>query len=616
MKKAENGPRQFRYQGIWGVFMVFLLIAGILFAERSGIQYEAVWSGSVYLKEDQVLTAEEVMNSQPVTCLAVMDSENAGSRNLAEQFSRIFMDMKVGYDLVDVSDPEAVEKIDFSEYETVVVILSVISPMKEKVPELGTWVKNGGNALFAMTLERESYLQILEQKLGIISAGYSYAEVDSIHPSETFMIGGGRDFVVTDPFESAWGVELSDSVTVHAWTGGEKQIPLVWENSYGKGKFVAVNLGIYDKAFRGFYAAAYSLLTDCAIYPVINGSAFYLDDFPAPVPSGNSEYIRRDYKMSVEDFYTNVWWPDLLNLASEYGIRYTGVIIETYGDETDGTVVRNMDAERFEYFGNMLLHQRGELGYHGYNHQPLSLGNVEYGDVLPYHTWESEEAMARAISELIRFEDALFPTAQKSVYVPPSNVLSEEGRKMLGERFVQIKTIASNYFSGDFAYQQEFEVAKDGIVEQPRIISGCILDDYMKISALSELNMHFVNNHFMHPDDLLDEDRGAKEGWETLKGNLKGYMEWLYGSAPSLRNLTGSELSGAIQRYAAVGLKKETAENEVRLQLENFYDEAYFFVRFNEGKPGKTEGGELEHLTGDLYLLRADKENITIEISR
>ena len=41
---------------------------------------------------------------------------------------------------------------------------------------------------------------------------------------------------------------------------------------------------------------------------------FYLDDFPSPVPSGASEYIQRDYGISVKDFYTNVGWPDLLKL--------------------------------------------------------------------------------------------------------------------------------------------------------------------------------------------------------------------------------------------------------------------------------------------------------------
>ncbi len=75
----------------------------------------------------------------------------------------------------------------------------------------------------------------------------------------------------------------------------------------------------------------------------------------------------------------------------------------------------------------------------------------------------------------------MFPGTQMSVYVPPSNVLSDEGRKCWRKRFPQIKTIASNYFAGECAYTQEFEVADDGIVEQPRIISGAVIDDYMEL---------------------------------------------------------------------------------------------------------------------------------------
>ena len=163
------------------------------------------------------------------------------------------------------------------------------------------------------------------------------------------------------------------------------------------------------------------------------------------------------------------------------------------------------------------------------------------------------------------------------------------------------------------AYVQEFEVAEDGIVEQPRIISGAIIDSYMKMAALSELNMHFVNSHFIHPDDLLDEDRGAALGWEKLKGNLSDYMDWLDDSAPSLRQLTGSELSGAIQRYGAVTFTKTVTDQEIRLELDNFYDEVYFMVRINEGTPGDVSGGKLTHLTGNLYLLKAKEPTVTIE---
>lgn len=300
-------------------------------------------------------------------------------------------------------------------------------------------------------------------------------------------------------------------------------------------------------------------------------------------------------------------------LASDHNIRYTGVIIENYEDATDGTIKKQKDTRRFQYFGNMLLHQGGELGYHGYNHQPLSLSNVDYGDVLPYDTWKNEAAMKKAVKELIHFGEDTFPSVSMSVYVPPSNVLSAEGREMLAKDFPEIRTIASNYFTGEFAYVQEFEVAKDGIVEQPRIISGAIIDDYMKMAALSELNMHFVNSHFMHPDDLLDEDRGAKLGWEKLKNRLEEYMDWLYDSAPELRNLTGSELSGAIERYGALTYEKNVTDKSVELKLNHFYDEAYLMLRFNNGIPGKVTGGELEHVTGNLYLLHAVNDEVTIE---
>ena len=346
---------------------------------------------------------------------------------------------------------------------------------------------------------------------------------------------------------------------------------------------------------------------------MINGSVFYLDDFPSPVPNGDGTYVKRDYGTSIADFYTNIWWPDMIALATAHNVQYTGVIIENYEDETDGETERQDDVQRFQYFGNMILHQGGELGYHGYNHQPLSLSDTDYGDALPYKTWTSFSAMEKAMKELMDFGKEMFPETTMSVYVPPSNVLSEAGRKLLGSLYPKIRTIASNYFSGDYAYVQEFEVAEDGIVEQPRIISGAIIDDYMQMAALSELNMHFVNTHFMHPDDLLDEDRGAALGWEKLKNRLDEYMTWLNEAAPALRNLTGSQLSGAIERYGALTVEKDITDKEVHLHLGNFYDQAYLMVRMNKGTPVRVTGGDLTQAAGNLYLLSAEQEDVYIE---
>ena len=585
------------------------MMAVILFAERAGIRYQEKKRQISYIDRDRIVTEKEVASSLKKSCLVLMDSSQEESIQAWTQFQQIFMDMRVGTEVVDLQKQTLPE---LEPYETVTVLLRSLEPLKENVLDLCSWVKEGGSVLFALTLQKETYVSMIEQKLGIISSGYQNAEVSSIYFEKDFLIGGGRSYAITDPFDSAWEVQLDETARVYARIGDENGMPLIWERNYGKGKFVIDNFGLTEKAVRGFYAASYSLLTDAGVYPVINGSVFYLDDFPSPVPGGDGTYVRRDYNTSIAEFYSNVWWPDMMTLAAKHGVKYTGVIIENYEDNTDENITEQTDVQRFQYFGNMILHQGGELGYHGYNHQPLSLSNVDYGTVLPYKTWTSLDAMEKAVDELIRFGKKMFPATELSVYVPPSNVLSEEGRKLLGEKFPEIRSIASNYFPGEFAYVQEFETAEDGIVEQPRIISGAVIDDYMQMAALSELNMHFVNSHFMHPDDLLDEDRGAALGWEKLKKRLDEYMTWLNGSAEELRNLTGSELAGAVQRYGALTVDKEITEKEIRLHLGNLYDEAYLMVRINEGKPGEVTGGELVNITGNLYLLRAEESDVVI----
>ena len=610
MDRFIKSMKAFPFKGMLVIWGIFMLMGAVLFAERSGIHYEGSKSQSAYLSENQIVTEKEAVKELKKTCLVIMDSQQESSQLAWEQFERIFQDMKVGTDVADLKT-DTLPNLD--SYETVVVLMSDLEPLKEGIIEISNWVKSGGSAMFAMAPQKDTYASLIEQKLGIISSGYENSFVDSIYFDSDFLIGGGKSYAITDGFDSARQVELSEKAQVYAWAKEPGGIPLIWENTYGDGKFVVDNFGFYEKAYRGFFAASYSLLTDVGVYPVINGSVFYLDDFPSPVPNGDGTYVKRDYGTSIADFYTNIWWPDMIALATAHNVQYTGVIIENYEDETDGETERQDDVQRFQYFGNMILHQGGELGYHGYNHQPLSLSDTDYGDALPYRTWTSFSAMEKAMKELMDFGKEMFPETTMSVYVPPSNVLSEAGRKLLGSLYPKIRTIASNYFSGDYAYVQEFEVAEDGIVEQPRIISGAIIDDYMQMAALSELNMHFVNTHFMHPDDLLDEDRGAALGWEKLKNRLDEYMTWLNEAAPALRNLTGSQLSGAIERYDALTVEKDITDKEVHLHLGNFYDQAYLMVRMNKGTPVRVTGGDLTQAAGNLYLLNAEQEDVYIE---
>ena len=155
---------------------------------------------------------------------------------------------------------------------------------------------------------------------------------------------------------------------------------------------------------------------------------------------------------------------------------------------------------------------------------------------------------------------------------------------------------------------------ENGVVDQPRVVYGFLMDDFLTMAALSELNFHFINSHFTHPDDALDPERGAELGWGEMKRRFDGYLSWLYASAPGLRNLTGTEASAAVQRFVAVSPKTEYTDDGVKITVGNFCDEAQFLVRFNEKLPDNVMGGELTHLTGGLYLLRAESDTVDITL--
>ena len=607
---------RFRWMGLLVVWAVFIAMAAVLLVERAGVQYSAGQHKLGMLAANDAVPASSAIFGQKPTCLVITDSDQAGVEDVKEQFDQILLDMKIAHRDVDIATDGADAIPSLTSFDRVIVLMPSLDGLGTHLTDLMSWVSAGGSLMLGMTPDNSNCLQAIASKLGIESAGYDYATAESIVPSEDFMLGGGERYEFSDPFDSSLSVSLRE--TAHVWARtGDAGTPLIWSNDCGSGHTVVCNIGIYDKVMRGFYASAISLLGDATAYPVINSAVFYLDDFPSPVPSGDGTYIKRDYGLSIADFYTKVWWPDLQKLAQKYGIRYTGVMIENYEDAVNQTEpARQADTTQFRYFGGMLLQMGGELGFHGYNHQPLALWDTDYGTLYDYKTWKNKETLVASLNELIAFQDEVLPNAHGSVYVPPSNILSVRARKLIGTDVPRIKTIASTYFEDgtDLPYVQEFGVASDGIVEQPRIVSGGMVDDsYMRLAAVSELNMHYVSTHFMHPDDLLDPDRGAKEGWEIYKGGLVDYLEWLTKSAPDLRRQTGSECSGAIQRFSSVTVSVDTSADAWTLSLGNFHDEAWLMFRANNGEPGAVTGGELTHLTGNLYLLKANDKTLTIE---
>jgi hypothetical protein len=489
--------------------------------------------------------------------------------------------------------------------------LTLLEPQLNGLME---WVGNGGRLLFAIRPDPSSAFNTISGAVGIMDGDDNLKEASGIEYLTDFMPGGKGLSLKIDLIQECFPVQLTPDATVHLVSADESKIPLLWQYNYHKGRVVFINTDAFTlKAERGIIGAAYGLSQDVLVYPVINASVFFIDDFPSPTPGGSFDLITKEYDMDIDHFYTNVWWPDLQALAKKYNYKYSGVMIETYEQNLLPPFKKQADTDRHAYFGRSLLADGGEVGLHGFNHVPFCSSETGVNPLFSYPDWPSTEAMQLSVYHLIGFAKELLPGNKFETYVPPSNVLCSDARLWLPATLPDIKVIASVYFNDaqKLAYEQEFTEAWDGIIELPRITSGYAPDDWMKFTMINELTLHYVNSHFVHPDDVLSEDRGGQQTWGELRNQLEDYLEWLYSSAPGLRNMTAKQGAVAVQRYARLAVDARMVNGAYEINLGNFYDEASLMLRTTR-KPTSVEGGSISAITSDLYLIRASKSRIVV----
>jgi hypothetical protein len=620
-KAPEKKKKHFNLMGILLIGGVFTALMLVLLVVQENVRYSVRSESLTLLPKDELIRLKneilerDTLEKRQAECLLVIEeNDDALSMKAQDMMIPMLREMRVAFDICN-TDEFTEEKMN--QYRKIIIAVTHYHMMPDALLPIQSWVRNGGNLMIMYAPLLNGSFQSLAGILGIKDSAEPVM-VEGLHFTRDFMLGGTRqDYVITDPFDSSLGLAITSDCEVYLESTDEYPAPLIWRKKTGKGTVVFDNFGIMEKSYRGIHWAAYTLLDDWAVYPVINGATFYIDDFPSPIPDGDGQYIQRDFGMSIADFYSRVWWNDVYDLARKNGIPYTGLTIEVYSNQVEGELEQNTEVTRFQYYGNMLLRIGGEIGIHGYNHMPLVLDNFDYEDQYDeYRQWPSREDMVRGVEEILRFTQNLFPQEELQVYVPPSNILSEEGREVLGT--TSVRAIGSVYLEGDLAYEQEFDVsAKDGIVNTPRIISGYDINPFMQLTAMSELNYHLVSTHFQHPDDVLDEDRGAAKGWNNLLASFKKYIDWLYASFPQIRNLTGAELAAAVERYDLLRYEVTKTENGLALNLTNFMDEAWMMLRLNSGRGiASASGAEYSQVAEGLYLLECGAAHVEITLEQ
>lgn len=598
---------------------LLVALAFTLFVQRAGIQYTVepkYYTALQFLPQENV-NVFNFFPENPANTVVIYESSNTQKyyTDIMENLYATLADMRVKYDVygVDSSRP-----LDLADYQTAIVVILDLTKATAEMDSVLNWLDAGGSVLFLIRPDPTELLYQISPRVGVTKISDGLVSTQGVE-FETDLLPGteGRRLGVDFINGRSYDVELGEDCDVHLVSGDGTDIPLLWDCARGNGHVVFVNSDQFsNKAARGITASAYTLTQEVVVYPVINGSVYFIDDFPAPLPEGQNDYITRDYPdMESSVFFTEIWWPEMQEIAEQYNIRYTAGIIETYTQVVTPPLYQQSDQEPHNFFGRSLLSMGGEIIFHGHNHVPLCTTANDVNQQFDYPSWSNTEAAQLSVLDLYTFTSEVFPDYNVLGYIPPSNVLCFDSRRWLPLVVPNLKLIASLYLPSDMpVYVQEFGEASDGVIELPRVISSYNLvdDEYMQWAAINEIAMHYINSHFLHPDDILDPERGAEKGWENLRDQYIEYIAWLAEAAPGLRNMTSSEAAMAVQRYSRLALATNFQNNALEISLGNFYDEAWLILRSTR-IPVSVRGGAITQITSDRYLLQASASEVVVD---
>lgn len=372
-----------------------------------------------------------------------------------------------------------------------------------------------------------------------------------------------------------------------------EEIPIIWKKPLGKGNIVFVNTTIFaERVGRGLMNQIISLESPWYIGVTLNSKLVHIDDFPSPVPRYRDEIIYKSYGMDTAEFYNQIWWKDMEALAQRKKIKYSAFLIGDYNNYTDKNLMQDIpelylrDLDRRGR--NLFIHQ-GELGIHGYNHNPLVFeGEIDF-ESLDYYPWKSEEDIEEGLNRLDKVIDELWgDKIEIYSYVPPSNILSFRGKKALHNHYPDLKIISSLFYGdeGDGSFITEVGKDKDfpTIYLLPRFSSGFSRTDEKMWNIYNALALYGYFSHFVHPDDILAEDRGYGKDWEQLLREFEGMLGEVNENFPQLEPKLNYELLDKYSSVEEIEIYSKKDKDRIEIEIKNFSAPFEVIFRVKESK--------------------------------
>ncbi|MBN1697037.1 MAG: DUF2194 domain-containing protein [Spirochaetales bacterium] len=517
----------------------------------------------------------------------IADTGNDPSRKLLEYATEILARVKLPFTVITRDQFERLLPGDLSRFSAVGLMVASAEGLNGQIFE--DYLDSGGSLV--------SFLQFFASSPvpWLASTARELSEKEVV--MNGYRINGGfalGESVSVEREEFRWqcGFLFPDDTARVLGTDFDDTHPLLWSAEKGNGKVLVWNWdGFLWAELVGLILESFLYVRPVGVCGTLGIGHLFIDDWPLPMYNVTKEPV----ETTDTEFYTEVWWPDVKNIIDRFEIPYSAYLIFNY----NATVEPPFTGGEFFAADNMaslktaneLMTNDREVGFHGYNHMSLTREKTNAN----INKWPSIAMMEGSLTEGKKTWINLF--GENSLpfgYVAVNNIISEEGIIALHRVFPSIRTVSALRWGTEEETYTEIgpHPRIPSIYFIPRISFGYRFDEQLRTLVVSGMSGPGFISHFIHPDDVYDEERSNGKNWETLKEEFAQIFGFIRTHYPWVEWLGLRELHKRLLEHDATTFTfRRTNEN-----LEVFTSAGGLFrVRLNGKRLEAIKGGTVIH---------------------
>jgi len=562
--------------------------------------------------------------------LVLYDSEDYYGKQCFYETKIALKYAKISFDTLDLSAIATLP--DFSNYSAIATATETFWKLDStECKKFESFVHEGGG----MAILYRGWNVYLNKLFGIVNTSEPEAFEQPQHMTfhKEFMQGIKGLSEYEDDL-SSYLFELDKNSTVLV---ASSHLPLVWLHKHGQGRVIFWNTSfLSEKINRGLIIQSIATVQKYQVRSIANYAIFFIDDFPNSSINVKIEPIKSEFGLTVSEFYTLRWFPDMIKLSEKYNFKYSSYLVFNYNGKTtppyqffewlDGKITICGKELKSSIFATQQARRECEIGLHGYNHQSLTLKN-----------WGSLDNMKLGLQEGKKRWVIDNVGEMPFSYVPPHNIYDSSGVMAVNQVFPSIKVFSGIYF-GMFedGGNREFgpEPWNKNIYCIPRNTSGHVLNSFNKKTMISLIYLLGIWSHFVHPDDVYPMgERYDEEDIESMNIDMSWYgganknglyymmenwLKFVKKHYPWLRFLTTEQAYYEMQKFDLTQLADSLDHQQIF--LETNVVPSYFVLNLRENIPIQhTIGCEIIHSwKNDFtheYVLKATEKNMILKLS-